>query len=84
MLITSSKKNQKKVDLQLDSSDILIILKFIMERKEFNRRDIPHPFYYFQIRQMMESLITLLIDIKDTYNYCYKINTSSTPDLIKH
>ena len=55
-----------------------------MERKEFNRRDIPHPFYYFQIRQMMESLITLLIDIKDTYNYCYKINTSSTPDLIKH
>jgi hypothetical protein len=50
-----------------------------MERKEFNRRAIPLPFYYFQIRKLMDLLITLLIDIKDTYNYCYKINTSSKP-----
>jgi len=55
-----------------------------MEKKEFNRRAIPLPFYYFQIRKLMDLLITLLIDIKDTYNYCYKINTSSKPDLIKH
>jgi len=37
----------------------------------------------FQIRKMMDLLITLLIEIKVAYHYCYKIKTSSLPDLIK-